>query len=183
MILSSSYDLSDFSYFRKKGVKEFMHFSAHTLVGRTDPEAKVSVTEGKYVCSSFVQQDNLAAAAVTDDEYPIKVVHTCLEELLADFSAKIQRRVWENANESVEYPYMQEMLEKFSSPKDFRTDALSAVQEQVDETKIILHKTIESLLQRGEKLDDLVNKTDDLSVQTKTFYTSARKTNACCSRW
>ena len=31
------------------------------------------------------------------------------------------------------------------------------VQNELDETKIILHNTIEAVLQRGEKLDDLVN--------------------------
>ncbi len=43
------------------------------------------------------------------------------------------------------------------------------------------HSTIESVLQRGEKLDDLVSKSEDLGLQSKAFYTTAKKTNACCS--
>lgn len=43
------------------------------------------------------------------------------------------------------------------------------------------HGTIESVLQRGEKLDDLVAKSEDLGLQSKTFYKTAKKTNACCS--
>lgn len=38
------------------------------------------------------------------------------------------------------------------------------------QTKITLHKTIESVLQRGEKIDDLVQKSDGLSAQSKMFY-------------
>lgn len=34
----------------------------------------------------------------------------------------------------------------------------------------MLHKTIESVLQRGEKIDDLVQKSDGLSAQSKMFY-------------
>ena len=45
----------------------------------------------------------------------------------------------------------------------------------------IKHGTIESVLQRGEKLDDLVAKSEDLGLQSKTFYKTAKKTNACCS--
>jgi hypothetical protein len=41
--------------------------------------------------------------------------------------------------------------------------------------------TIEAVLQRGEKLDDLVSKSEDLGLQSKTFYKTAKKTNACCS--
>ena len=55
------------------------------------------------------------------------------------------------------------------------------VQKELDETKVILHSTIESVLNRGEKLDDLVAQSDALSATSKQFYTTAKKTNSCCS--
>ena len=42
------------------------------------------------------------------------------------------------------------------------------------------HSTIEAVLERGEKLDDLVDKSEALSMQSKAFYKTARKTNSCC---
>jgi synaptobrevin homolog YKT6 len=50
-----------------------------------------------------------------------------------------------------------------------------------DETKVILHKTIESVLERGQRLDDLVAKSEDLSMASQMFYKQARKTNSCCT--
>lgn len=47
---------------------------------------------------------------------------------------------------------------------------MSKVQAELDETKIILHNTMESLLERGEKLDDLVSKSEVLGTQSKAFY-------------
>jgi len=44
----------------------------------------------------------------------------------------------------------------------------------------VLHKTIESVLERGEKLDSLVARSDELSSQSKMFYQSAKKQNSCC---
>jgi hypothetical protein len=44
------------------------------------------------------------------------------------------------------------------------------IQKDLDETKIVLHKTIEKVLERGEKIDDLVAKSDGLSAQSKMFY-------------
>ena len=41
------------------------------------------------------------------------------------------------------------------------------IQKELDETKIVLHKTIESVLERGEKIDSLVAKSNDLSGQSK----------------
>ena len=70
------------------------------------------------------------------------------------------------------------------------------VQQELDETKIILvrltrrtvahseltarvygaqHKTIESVLQRGEKINDLVDRSNELSMQSKMFYKTAKK--------
>ncbi|GFR65280.1 synaptobrevin-like protein YKT6, partial [Elysia marginata] len=54
------------------------------------------------------------------------------------------------------------------NPKE--ADAMSKIQSELDDTKIILHNTIEAVLQRGEKLDDLVEKSEGLSMQSKTFY-------------
>ena len=34
----------------------------------------------------------------------------------------------------------------------------------------VQHNTIEAVLQRGEKLDDLVDKSEGLSLQSKAFY-------------
>lgn len=54
------------------------------------------------------------------------------------------------------------------------------VQQELDETKIVLHKTIENVLQRGEKLDNLVDKSESLTASSKMFYKQAKKTNSCC---
>lgn len=35
---------------------------------------------------------------------------------------------------------------------------------------VFQHSTIESVLERGEKLDDLVEKSEGLSMQSKAFY-------------
>ncbi len=42
------------------------------------------------------------------------------------------------------------------------------------------HKTIESVLERGAKLDDLVAKSEELSMSSKVFYKTAKQTNSCC---
>lgn len=44
----------------------------------------------------------------------------------------------------------------------------------------MLTKTIEAVLERGEKLDDLVEKSTELSKTSKAFYKTAKSTNSCC---
>jgi synaptobrevin homolog YKT6 len=88
--------------------------------------------------------------------------------------------MWSKVNEgTANYTELPALLAKYQNPKE--ADALTKLQLDLDETKIILHGTIESVLQRGEKLDDLVAKSEDLGLQSKAFYKTAKKTNACCS--
>ena len=37
-----------------------------------------------------------------------------------------------------------------------------------------------SVLQRGEKLEDLVERSGELSAQSKLFYKQAKRANSCC---
>ena len=59
-------------------------------------------------------------------------------------------------------------------------DKLTKIQRDLDDTKVVLHQTIESMLNRGEKLENLVDKSSDLSMASQMFYKQARKTNSCC---
>ncbi|KAL4575428.1 hypothetical protein LXL04_022271 [Taraxacum kok-saghyz] len=49
-------------------------------------------------------------------------------------------------------------------------DKLLKIQRELDETKIILHKTIDSVLERGEKLNSLVEKSSDLSAASQVHF-------------
>ena len=42
-----------------------------------------------------------------------------------------------------------------------------------------MHETLESVLARGESLEDLVKRSEDLSMTTKYFYKDAKKLNKC----
>jgi hypothetical protein len=53
-------------------------------------------------------------------------------------------------------------------------DKLTKIQKDLDETKVILHQTIDSVLRRGEKLDSLVDKSADLSLASQMFYKQVR---------
>mmetsp|Transcript_13019 Transcript_13019/g.41129 ORF Transcript_13019/g.41129 Transcript_13019/m.41129 type:complete len:82 (+) Transcript_13019:478-723(+) len=69
-------------------------------------------------------------------------------------------------------------LVKYQDPA--QADKLAKIQKELDETKVILHKTIDSVLERGEKLDSLVDKSSDLSLASQMFYKQAKKQNQCC---
>lgn len=179
-ILKAAYDLSSFSYFQKGSVQEFMSFVSKTMVERTQLAARQSVKEGEYMLQVYVRADNLAGILISDHEYPSRVAHTLITKILDEFAAKVPANSWAMANETtVDFPMLPQYLVKYQNPRE--ADALTKIQEDLDETKIILHDTIKAVLERGEKLDDLVAKSDSLSYHSKAFYKTAKKTNSCCN--
>lgn len=46
---------------------------------------------------------------------------------------------------------------------------VNQVQDQVNDVKVILKDNINKVLQRGERLDDLIDKTDDLQATADAF--------------
>ncbi|XP_031573463.1 synaptobrevin homolog YKT6-like [Actinia tenebrosa] len=179
-LLVSAFDLQSFGYFQRSSVKEFMQFTSKILVERTRPNERATVKEQEYLCHVYVRMDSLGACLIADGEYPRRVAFTFLNKILEEFSKTVPQSVWRSAaHDSVEFPACAENLEKYQNPKE--ADAMSKVQSELDETKIVLHSTIEAVLERGEKLDDLVEKSEGLSMQSKTFYKTAKKTNSCCS--
>ncbi|XP_020603666.1 synaptobrevin homolog YKT6-like [Orbicella faveolata] len=177
--LVSAFDLQSFGYFQRSSVKEFMQFTSQILVERTRTNERASVKEQEYVCHVFVRSDSLGGVLVSDLEYPQRVVFTLLNKVLEDFSQKFSPSVWKTAEpNSITWPECEKYLQDYQNPRE--ADAMTKVQAELDETKIVLHNTIEAVLQRGEKLDDLVEKSEGLTLQSKAFYKTARKTNSCC---
>ena len=87
---------------------------------------------------------------------------------------------WQGTTEpfSIEYAPLTDYLVKYQDPA--AADKVTKIQKDLEETTHILHKTIDSVLERGTKLDSLVERSDDLSRQSKMFYKQAKKTNSCC---
>ena len=79
---------------------------------------------------------------------------------------------------ALKLPKVESSLQEYQDPTN--VDKLAKVDRQLHETKDILLQTIDKVLARGEKLDDLVERSKNLTDTSKQFYKQARKTNSCC---
>ncbi|KAH8980094.1 snare protein YKT6 [Lactarius deliciosus] len=178
--LCSASDLSSFSFYQKGSVGEFMSFFTKTVAERTPQGARQSVQENNYTAHVYNRggAEQLAGVIITDHEYPVRPAFSLLTKLLDDFTAKVPQSSFSNPS-AISFPDINTYLQKYQDPR--HADNIMRVQQELDETKIVLHKTIESVLQRGEKLDNLVERSTALSAQSKMFYKTAKKQNSCCS--
>ncbi|KAG0296493.1 palmitoyltransferase [Linnemannia gamsii] len=170
-------DVSSFSFFQRTSIAEFLNFMSQTIAEKTQPGQRQSVEESAYVGHVYARAEGVAGVVVTDKEYPPRVAFSLLNKILDEFTTRFpNNQLW--TFEQCSYPELQQYIETYQDPK--QGDTIMKVQRELDETKIILHKTIESVLERGEKMESLVERSDVLSNQSKMFYKTAKKQNACC---
>uniref|UniRef100_A0A4W4HA35 YKT6 v-SNARE homolog n=1 Tax=Electrophorus electricus TaxID=8005 RepID=A0A4W4HA35_ELEEL len=187
-LLKAAFDLSSFSFFQRSSVQEFMTFTSALIVERSSFGTRASVKEQEYLCHVYVRNDNLGGVVIADSEYPsrftgcvfLMLLYVCSQvKVLEEFSRQVNSIDWPSGSPAtIQYTALDSYLAKYQNPRE--ADAMTKVQAELDETKIILHNTMESLLDRGEKLDDLVQKSEHLGNQSKAFYKTARKQNSCC---
>ncbi|KAK0457668.1 snare protein YKT6 [Desarmillaria tabescens] len=178
-VLSTASDLSSYSFYQKGSVGEFMTFFSRTVAERTAQGQRQSIQENNYTAYVYNRggAEQLAGVIITDQEYPVRPAFSLLSKLLDDFTAKVPQSSFSDPS-SISFPDINTYLQKYQDPR--QADTIMRVQQELDETKIVLHKTIESVLQRGEKLDNLVDRSNALSAQSKMFYKTAKKQNSCC---
>ncbi|KAG7529390.1 hypothetical protein FFLO_05705 [Filobasidium floriforme] len=202
-VLCQVNDLSSFSFYQRGSVGEFMGFFTKTVAERTSPNTPSSVEENSYKAHVFRTpsapgKTGLACVMITDLEYPYRPAFTLITKILDEQSSLVSQlptpgssSIAGGSNPSMAASgglspaqkgkleaTLQQYLTKYQDPT--QADTIMKVQKELDETKIVLHKTIESVLERGEKIDNLVERSNALSNQSKMFYRTAKKQNSCC---
>lgn len=174
-------DLSKFGFFERNSVGQFMTFFAETVATRTTAGQRQSVEEGNYIGHVYARSEGICGVLITDKDYPVRPAYTLLNKVLDEYLVAHPADQWKSitaTNDSLKMAELSTYISKYQDPA--QADAIMKVQQELDETKIVLHKTIENVLQRGEKLDNLVDKSESLTASSKMFYKQAKKTNSCC---
>jgi len=180
VLLDGAFNLDEYNFFQKGSVKEFMAFASKTVMKRTGGGISAVDYEGNMLFA-VVQADGLGAIVMADKEYAPRVAVALAKEVLAAFKGAHAAAAWRaaRADYACRLPALEGTLREYQDPT--KVDKVLRLDKQLGETKDILVKTIEKVLERGEKLDELVDKSAALSAQSKMFYKQAKKTNACCA--
>merc|ERR1711935_50900 len=118
------------------------------------PGQRTSVKHEAFLCHMYCSPGGITACCFADAEYPSRVA----------------------------FGYLSKLCEDFTQAQDpAQADQLTRIMNELEETKVVLHDTIEAALERGQKIDTLIEKSNDLSGSSKMFYKTAKKQNQCCS--
>jgi len=145
--------------------------------------AKIPVQDGKMTYSHgnylyhYITQNNITTLAITDDDFERSQAFQFLESVKEKFS----RQFGERAQNAIPYSMNTEFslvicseIKRHNTPEQRDPDRISSLQEEVDQVKDIMVANIDSIVERGEKLDLLVDKTETLSSNAVTFKITSR---------
>jgi len=176
--LCSEIDLSSYSRFMRTQYAEMIALGVSTIAERTRPGKRQDVENQQCVVHAYGRTEGVCGVMVTDQEYPSLVAHQVLSKIVDDFLNKNPVSSFRDSNAKVPYPELKGFFSKYQNPEE--ADSIMKIQKELDETKIVLHKTIQSVLDRGESMDRLADQSTRLSMSTKMFAKQAQKQNSCC---
>jgi len=187
-VLATMEDLSGFNWLYRRSAGEFVRFGCRAVAGRTQPGECESIlpdednAQLQYVCHGHAEASGaFVATMVTDPKYPAKIVYRLLAQLLGRFAemygGKLRGSPPPTKDLSLDFPPLAEFLAKYQKPED--ADKAFAIMKEIDETKEVMYKTIDQVLRRGESIESIMAKSEDLSSSSMKFYETSKKTRCC----
>lgn len=182
--LVNTEDLTSFSFFQRNVVREQLAFATRTLAQRTQKGTRqtISMKDLPLLLHVHQQTDGLCGCLIADEEYPERVAFTFIAKALRDLKAKFGESIKSiKADTELDLPSLGSDFTSYQNPME--ADKILKIQKNLDDVKDIMHKNIDEVLKRGETLDSLMQKSDDLSNMSYNFYKTAKRQNQCCKMY
>lgn len=157
----------------------FAQISQTILAKIPREDTKCTYISGDYHFHVAVEE-NLVYICMTDEQMGKRTSYMFLEEIKRRFNSGTLKQ---RARTALSYELKRDFQQVLSSQMeafnargeggDPSVDQLSRVRQDVEEVKGVMTQNIEKVLERGERIDVLLDKTEELDYSANTFRTNA----------
>ena len=179
LLLACAEEVMTYSFWIRGTLREFLHFAGRSLAANTSSGQRLLVTldrEG-FIGHSYCRPDGLVVVAITTSDYSSEHAQRLLQLALQRYPD--ERWMLESEDNKAAYTPYQSLVTQYQKPRDVLKEVQAQTRDVLAATKI----TVEKLLERGDNLDVLIKKSDDLSTSSKKFVEGGKDMNSCCWRW
>jgi len=142
-------------------------------------DGKMTIVYDNYVFH-YVVENGICYLCMSDELNKHRIPYAFLSDIKDRFLAQYGH---EAPLQAIAFAYneefsriMQDRLDFYNSPEaDHSVDNIGAVKSQIEDVKGVMVQNIEKVLERGEKIELLVDKTDRLNQQAFRFESSSRR--------
>jgi len=155
------------------------------ILSKIPPDnSKLTYSHGSYLFH-YICDDRIIYLCISDDDFERAKAFSFLTEIKRKFQMQYGVRAQTALPYAMNSEFSRVMATQMRMFSDARggnsTEKVDQVQEQVDELKGIMVRNIDQIADRGERLELLVDKTEDLSANAVTFKKTSR--NLARSLW
>ena len=183
IILSSAFALSFVSIFQRGTLKDFLNFHSRLVIERVAKDTHAQVQLEKGICYAVSNSDKIGLTMICDEEYPKRVAIDFLLKIHDNFKTFVAEKKLDislyTTDTDVKYDYIANEIGEWQDPS--KKDNLMKLQGELNDVTDIMRQNLNELLKREENLESLMQKSNDLSATSVSFYKQAKKTNSCCN--
>ena len=176
--IQTVYDVSNISIFTRNITKESFNLGLRVLIQKADKY--IGKYKYKEYLATIFKKGRVRVGVISSETYPngammnlLNNIYTFVNPLIED---SINGRYSLKNNPDI-IKYISDELKKSQNPEP---DKITKVQSELDEIKKTMVTNIEKVIDRGEKIDNLIVKSQELSDNSKLFYKKTKKLNRCC---
>ena len=162
---------------------EMFLFLSRTFILNTEIGKRHGCKEDKYIGWAYIDGENMGGVIITDIEYDRRIAFYVLAKAMESYKSKPINWCWTTIDKDIDISKLDmdiyKLIVEYQDPSN--KDNILKINKELNETRVTLHKSIDSLLERGEKIDNLVQKSNDLSHNAKKFYKKSKKMNSWCN--
>ncbi|CAG0882805.1 unnamed protein product [Darwinula stevensoni] len=145
------------------------------ILPKIPPEdSKLTYSHGSYLFH-YIMEGGIIYLCISDDDFERSRAFLFLNEVKKRFQMTYGSRVQTALPYAMNSEFSRVLANEMRHFSDARDDdTIAKVQGELDELKHIMVQNIDSLASRGERLELLVNKAENLSASSVTFRTTSR---------
>jgi len=186
--ISTYYNLINISYFKKKYAKDFIHLLAREFIKSSNEKTIFSTMEHtqpnyNYLINIMSEDNKYYYIIITECSIDIKLSRL----ILCDFATEFKKYLTDNKipkyilnDIEIDNQLIASIIEKHWNKTN---NKINKIKENLTELTDIMKNNIETIIIRDIKIQELLEKTDNLNQQSIEFKKSASKLNKCCGWW
>lgn len=163
-ISQEKYNLEDFSFFARGTIKDIIRAMVRTVSERSKTKEDLyeirEKLNDKQNIKIFTQKKAVDRIIIITDE---------------DYSSLIAQKLMMDCFKSENYD---SLIQEYKNWE--QKDIMKQIESELEKCNMIVVEGLSQILERGESLSELVEKSETLNAQTKILFKTAKKKNSCC---
>ena len=166
-LLYKNFNLSEFYFFMRSKIETAIVTISDSIVRSKHQNKFYQVTEQieDKIFHIYIYTNTKCYIALTDEQYPQLVIMEFFNEM-------------KDINNTPNLGQLDNIWAKYQDP--ISVNKILQVKKQLELTKNTMLESIDKIIERGDKIEDLVDKTDHLNDSAIKFMNNAKQLNSCC---